>query len=237
MTTLIEPLFELLDDWRHLPNYQLERRADIFFGLYLPEFLEDRFEVVVDGWVPEFPIKRDLIWPEVRTNQSVKVDYVAFGENRAQCLFVELKTDGGSRREAQDHYLERSRQVGMGAVVEGLKSIVQASSAHKKYFHLLSKLEEVGCVNLPEELGEYVFPQTRPGLRRIQDEIEVCVEPDEFEVDIVYVQPVAKEENSEQVVGFEEFAQWLDGRDKLARVFAAYLRRWTTPAGMSRRGK
>lgn len=97
MTTHLDALFELLDDWRHLPNYQLERRVDIFFGLYLPEFLGERFELSVAGWVPKFPVKRDLIWPVHGTNRSVKVDYVAFGEGRKRCLLVELKTDAGSR--------------------------------------------------------------------------------------------------------------------------------------------
>lgn len=30
----VERAFELLDRWRHLPAYQLERRADIFFALF-----------------------------------------------------------------------------------------------------------------------------------------------------------------------------------------------------------
>ncbi len=36
----IDTLFNRMDAWRHLPNYQLERRADLFFSLYLPEVLE-----------------------------------------------------------------------------------------------------------------------------------------------------------------------------------------------------
>ena len=38
----LEELFARLDDWRHLPAYQLERRADIFFSLYLPDVLARR---------------------------------------------------------------------------------------------------------------------------------------------------------------------------------------------------
>ena len=36
----IDTLFNRVDAWRHLPNYQLERRADLFFSLYLPEVLK-----------------------------------------------------------------------------------------------------------------------------------------------------------------------------------------------------
>lgn len=38
----IDTLFDRMDAWRHFPNYQLERRADIFFALYLPEGLGAR---------------------------------------------------------------------------------------------------------------------------------------------------------------------------------------------------
>lgn len=231
MANDVDTLFELLDRWRHLPNYQLERRADIFFGLYLPELLADRFEQSIAGVVPEFPVKRDLIWPSHPTNKSVKVDYVALSEDRRRCYFVELKTDASSRRNAQDHYLEKCGELGFTAILDGLTSIVKASSAHQKYFHLLSKLAELGCLNLPPELGEFVFPQARPGLRKLQEQIEICVEPGEFELEVVYVQPIVPEDGAVNVIGFEEMALWLEGCDEMARVFAEYLRRWTTPAG------
>jgi hypothetical protein len=32
----IDALFDRMDTWRHFPNYQLERRADLFFASYLP---------------------------------------------------------------------------------------------------------------------------------------------------------------------------------------------------------
>jgi len=35
----IDAIFDRMDVWRHLPSYQLERRADLFFALYLPEVL------------------------------------------------------------------------------------------------------------------------------------------------------------------------------------------------------
>lgn len=133
----------------------------------------------------------------------------------------------------QDHYLEKSRNVGLVEILDGLKSIVQASSAHRKYFHLLSKLEELECVGLPEGLADYIFPEARPGLRELQDDIEVCVDADEFDIEVIYVQPVVPEASSKRVVGFEELASWLEGRDEMAEVFAEYLRRWITPAGVS----
>ena len=36
---MIDTLFDRIDAWRHLPSYQLERRADRLFLLYMPEML------------------------------------------------------------------------------------------------------------------------------------------------------------------------------------------------------
>lgn len=41
----INDLFDNLDTWRHLPAYQLERCADIFFSLYLPDLLLNKFDI------------------------------------------------------------------------------------------------------------------------------------------------------------------------------------------------
>ena len=144
---------------------------------------------------------------------------------------MELKTDVASRRDAQDHYLEKCEELGLITILDGLTSIVKATSAHQKYFHLLSNLTELGCLSLPPELAESVYPQARSGLRKLQDQIEICVDPGEFELEVVYIQPIAPENGMENVIGFEEMASWLEGRDDMAQVFAEYLRRWTTPAG------
>jgi hypothetical protein len=39
---ITDRLFDLLDDWRRLPAYQLERRADIFFALHMEEIIRAR---------------------------------------------------------------------------------------------------------------------------------------------------------------------------------------------------
>ena len=90
----LRAVFSNLDRWRHLPAYQLERRADIFFSVYLAHVLERYVGTAVDPRiVPEFPIKRDLIWPDQSTHLSVKVDYVLFAKDRSRAYFIELKTD------------------------------------------------------------------------------------------------------------------------------------------------
>lgn len=93
----IERVFELMDRWRHLPAYQLERRADIFFALFLPEVLEKHFEVdISQTLIPEFPVKNP------NNNQSSNVDFLALQQsqdgNPDRAFLVEIKTDMGSRR-------------------------------------------------------------------------------------------------------------------------------------------
>ena len=229
MNRRIDDVFELLGRWRHLPSYQLERRADIFFALFLREMLAERFGVELEEeLVPEFPVKRELIWPSHETNKSVKVDYVAFAGDRSRCFFVELKTDVGSRRDAQDEYLERIEELGLAAVLGGVVDIVRATSAHKKYFHLLSMLEGLGLLELPDGLAEHTFPRATRGRSELLGDIEVCVEPGEFAVDVVYVQPKG---DGDGVIDFAEFADWLDGRGALADAFAEALLEWRRPAG------
>jgi hypothetical protein len=82
----IEQLFDLLDHWRHLPAYQLERRADILFALYLPEFLSERLGIPIRAeMIPEFPVRLGTIYPEtVDNNSSCKIDYLAFSVDGSQ---------------------------------------------------------------------------------------------------------------------------------------------------------
>ena len=58
----VASIFGLLDKWRNLPPYRIERRADIFFALLLPDVLNRHLSapgIAIDPRViPEFPLKR-----------------------------------------------------------------------------------------------------------------------------------------------------------------------------------
>jgi len=222
-------VFEKLDRWRQLPAYQLERRADIFFAVYLPDVLANYTGVQMDQRViPEFPIKRDLIWPSHRSNKSVKVDYVLFAQDRSRCYFVELKTDTQSRRLAQDEYLARAKEVGFGALLNGLLQIVRRTTAHQKYYHLLCVLEDLGFLRLPERLLEHLYPEAQPGLIPLLDGISL--EPVDPPVEVVYLQPDLVE--GEATIDFEFFAGCLaEYGDPLSRLFREHLLKWRRPAG------
>lgn len=224
-------VFQSLDRWRHYPSYQLERRADIFFSLYLRGAVEELLGVELEEeMIPELPVKRDLIWPERPTHESVKVDYALFARDRSRVVFVELKTDAGSRREAQDHYLERLRVVGLTGVLEGLCAIARHTTAHQKYHHLFAALARLGLVSVPTDLEDYLYPAPRPGLSRRLSEIAPRALSPEPAVEIVYVQPEKTE--GDRCIDFATFAAFVErSADPLSAAFAAALRRWTAPAG------
>ena len=108
----MDDLLDLLDLWRHFPKYQFERRADLFFGVFLPDVLECHYGIEFNREViPEFPLRHGTLgtnFGRTGANQSVNVDYVAFTRDGQRVFFVELKTDGNSRRTKQDDYLEKA---------------------------------------------------------------------------------------------------------------------------------
>ena len=225
-------LFDLLDKWRHFPNYQLERRADVLMALFLPGALSEFTGVeLAEELIPEFPIKRDLIWPETPTSKSVKVDYLALAADRSKGFLIELKTDVGSRRDAQDHYLHRASELGLGALLDGYLAIIQATSAHQKYFHLTRQLSDLGLLRLPDALENHLYPTPRPGLRAQLARIERL--PCANSLQIVYVQPTGGDD--QQVMDFEFLATYIARFDApFARRFAASLRTWQQAAGSAR---
>ncbi|MCB9540785.1 MAG: hypothetical protein H6704_31575 [Myxococcales bacterium] len=223
----IDPVFDLLDRWRHLPAYQLERRADVYFALYLPEVLEAVTGTPIDPrLVPELPIKRDLIWRDSPSNLSVKVDYAAFAADRSKVFLVELKTDDGSRNAIQDHYLETAAALGLAPILEGVVAVARKSTAHGKYAHLLALLAEHGCLKLPDGLLAKAHSDHRQGLRKLQVQVEVTVAPGEWATEVIYVQPNGA---GEGCIDFERFATVVEKRgDPLSQRFARSLRTWAT---------
>ncbi len=224
-----------LDAWRHLPAYQLERRADIFFSVYLKGVVEERLGVVLeDTLIPELPIKRDLIWPERPTDASVKVDYALFTKDRSRVFLVELKTDRGSRRDTQDDYLSKCETLGFRAIVDGIRAILLKTNAHQKYHHLAATLAGLGYLLLPPELDAYLYPEPRIGLSAQLRQIQVT--PVESKVEVIYPQPEPRRpvegEAAERCIDFAQFATYVRRfDDPVSRRFAESLGRWRTAAG------
>lgn len=214
-------LFENLERWRHLPNYQLERRADAFFALYLPGLVEERIgRRVSPVMVPELPILCSLIWPEREDMKSVKADYLLLAEDRSEAYLVELKTDAGSRRERQDLYLDRACGCGLRTIIESVISIARASGSRAKYASLVKLLEEAGLVTAPP--GGAVSDEWFASVR-ILDGPSV-LKP-------IYVQPLA-EAGAANVIDFQFVAAYVSRFDDgVSRLFAKYVERWSERAG------
>ncbi len=225
----LDVVFRHLDQWRHLPNYQLERRADVFFSVYLKEVVEEFTGLALEEVIiPELPIKRDLIWPELPTNKSVKVDYALFAKDRRRVVFVELKTDGASRREGQDTYLETAQRIGFRRIVEGVRAIILNTSAHRKYHHLAGARARRGYLTRPPDLAGHLYPVVRPDVLSHLEEI--VVEQHDPAIDVLYLQPEATD--GDRCIDFARFAHHV-GRhsDPFSQRFAEHLVRWRGVAG------
>jgi hypothetical protein len=203
----INKLFDLLDDWRNLPAYQLERRADIFFAIHLEEIIEKKFKTKIDLIIPEFPIRIGEIsetHPEL--NKSFKIDYLAFSKSEKRVFLIELKTDLLSRREKQDWYLESAAKIKVMGMVEGLIKIYDATTQKVKYDNLLEKIEEIGWIK-----------KDRKNIINLNVEIEPSV---------VYIQPL-NNKNESSIISFSDIIETLsDSNDSVTKRFIESLEKW-----------
>lgn len=211
MVSLIDQLFVNLDMWRHFPAYQLERRADIFFSIYLPEYLKSERGYDVRCIIPEFPIRVGTIHSSTDINKSFKVDYLVKVDKPSSVLFVELKTDDKSRRDKQDWYLQAAQKEGMQSLLEGLRKIYRATDAKDKYRHLLRALQ---AANLIQRVDGHGFD----------------ILPDPNEISILYLQPHGE---GSDTITFQELSEFVGKKqDALSKRFSESLREWSSsPAG------
>lgn len=156
MSAQIDNLFNLLDDWRHLPKYQLERRADIFFALYMKEIIEHAFPGAVierKHIIPEFPLRKGVMNDQTPDDdRSTNVDYMVFDEKHRTVYLVELKTDENSAGPGQRALLAAAAEK-MPELIKGILHIATKPllKQHKtKYEALRQKLEVLGLVKQVE---------------------------------------------------------------------------------------
>lgn len=227
----LDLVFRNLDQWRHFPAYQLERRADVFFSVYLKGFLEQHLGVALeDEILPELPLKHGVVAADIESALSVKVDFAVFPKDRERVFFVELKTDVKSRRDRQDDDLIAAKEAGFRRVVEGIRDILLHSKSYQKYFHLASALERLGFLRIPPETCDFLYPKPRQGLTRCLQRIEVTALAPAIEV--LYLQPVATDEPG--CLGFEKLAAYVrQFSDPFSQRFAEHLLVWTEAAGAS----
>jgi hypothetical protein len=193
----INEIFDKLDHWRLLPAYQLERRADIFFAIYLPKilerFLEDESIIKI---IPEFPISKKILKLS-DDNRSFKVDYMVITNTKV--FLVELKTDMKSIDTEQKKKMKDAASLGIQKLIEGLESIVKASTSKLKYSNLLKQLEQ----------------DNNGWIKKIET------------VEVVYIQPKQGKDDLKNTIYFSQIAKKLEKTSSfLSRRFAKSLIEW-----------
>ena len=219
----IAQLFDLLDRWRHLPAYQLERRADIYFGLFLPEALNHHLRprgIKIDPClIPEFPLRQ----AKTNTRRSDKADYFALSTDRKHTFLIELKTNNNSLNCRQLKHLKCASNRKMAGLLCDVKFMAQARNrrARRKYFHLLRALADLGLMTLPEALEHKIYDSPQ-GVRECISGIKIAGSQPCLEV--ILVLPMVKE--GWNCIDFETFAGIVENRGGIGRRFAASLRKW-----------
>ena len=250
----IEHVFDSLDRWRHLPAYQLERLAGVFFALFLPEVLEKVLKVKIKRpLIPEFPIRKDN---KKNYKLSKKVDYFALSEDNKSAFLIELKTDMNSIDDKQIRFLKRTAEKEVFQIVKDVLETCSATDLKAKYVHLLNELSHLGLVNrkggeekcIREELHELhtnAIPlEGRKGRNSNQGKVfekvlgklvPADISP---EVRVVYIQPRREGCDSPTPIPddwhrmyFDCFADHVKERDPIGCRFAESLREWKKPAG------
>lgn len=226
----ITTLFDRLDTWRHLPNYQLERRADAFFSLYLAESLEAEFHTAFHAAIiPEFPLHINKLYPEAETDKSYKADYLAISADGQLAVLVELKTEILSKSESQEKYLAMACTRGLPELLNGLVKIFRATNSKHKYIVLLETLESLGLITLPPDLHGAVDAGETQRANALATKIGITTQA---ALKRVYLQPHGDESG---VISFSTFVQTVDRHtDTLSRRFAVSLRKWAKVAAGGR---
>lgn len=231
MEKSIDQVFKNLDDWRHLPSYQLERRADIFFSLYLKEVLEKELDVeLFEELIPEFPLRiGSYEIANEKSNQSKKIDYLAVSKDHKRVFLVELKTDEASIG-PNEIYLEKARTAGFAKLMQGVLAIRNASLAHGKYDCLMELLERLELVK--EEQSPEILK--RKSSRR--SNFQVTLRSEKYEITVVMLTPniikVEKNQFAFENITFQDFQRTVSRyKDPLSIRFSESLMKWEKPAG------
>lgn len=210
---MIKKVFDLLDDWRKLPAYQLERRADIFFAIYLDKIIKSKYHKTIKLVIPEFPVRAgDVIHNHKRPDLSFKIDYAAICDDDKTIYLIELKTDQGSRRQEQDEYLNKAKQMNISGLITGVIKIYHATDQKykKKYDYLLDKLSELGWIK--------------------RENMELRNTAKEYDITVVYIQP-RNEQNHSDTISFDDICSYLTEQDDLTIRFVKSLKEWRQNPG------
>ena len=222
MEDKIEQIFELLKKWYEYPKYQLERRLDIFFSIYLPEILKEKgIYIELNDIFPEFPLKKE------NNNLSTNADYAIFDNNddETNLYLIELKTEMNSISNEKKQLLYY-KQVQKKKIIDLIKEIIEIqknSKQWKKYEKLLEDIEE-----------RYNFIKISSKEREKKTEWIVNDNNSKIlgNIKIIYLVPnnsedkLLKQENNFQVIYFDDIIELIENKynDKLSKEFCSILK-------------
>ncbi|MDO8577756.1 MAG: hypothetical protein Q7R50_01080 [Dehalococcoidales bacterium] len=226
-----EEIFNRLDDWRHLPAYQLERRADIFFALYLHDVIGRKTSSTINPHViPEFPLKK------ADSMQSVKADYVAFSKDLAHVFLIELKTDCKSLDIEQLMPYVKVKENGFADTIDGLRKIMKGTKPkfRSKYLSLWRSLEQIYLKSVPgtedqvrENIGA-VIQRVRATSPCVHIYCILPTDPVTSSSETTLKRGACMRAQGIEVIDFAEFAISVDRHDDVfSKRFATSLRKWS----------
>lgn len=242
----INRLFKCMDDWRNFPDYQLERRADIFFSLYLQEVLKETLALeILKHIVPEFPVHQRTTKSKANrekadqgakedANRSNKIDYFALSaEGAPKAIFIELKTDLKSLKKDQYSYLGDlgvRGQPRLQGLLTGILDIFAATRSKRKYYCLLTRLEKMGLLTISQQVKARM--KHKRTLRGLGKELAgISITPDACriaECRVIYILPTKTDKTDLEQISFAEFASVVRRhKDPLSQRFARSLITWS----------
>lgn len=227
---IVDTIFNQMDSWRHLPDYQLERRTDIYFSLYLVEALDKYLEIKVKQvLIPEFPLRLGTLYPDKqheRPNLSKKVDFLAVTQKGDEVILIELKTDIYSRKPKQDEYLAQTREIGMLKLLQDLQLICVATKAKNKYLYLLKELMKIGIIEIRNDDGNIltIEKMTKENIGMFMRNLSIIPVKVEDKPRIVYIQPIG---NGNNVINFEQIQVVASNHnDEVSKRFVESIEKW-----------
>jgi hypothetical protein len=91
----------------------------------------------------------------------------------------------------------------------------------------LKRLAEWQLVSIPAELLDNSGALANTDLRLLFRDVKNNVIGKGPIIETIYIQPV--EDSSHRSIGFEEFADSIEGCSELGALFGSYLRKWIVP--------
>jgi len=201
----IEKIFDLLENWRQLPKYQLERRIDIFFALYLPEILGKEDVIKHENIFPEFPLKK---YDDDNKGSSTNADYAIFvnKNGKVKLKLIELKTDMNSIDDDQIAYYKKAKKDGFNKILNDIIKIQKKSPQWDKYDALLSKIQINGH-------GTIKSTPIKKNAKRMNWEVNESDIDDEVEVIYIVPKEHDKIKWTDKIITFKDIIQKLKGKE------------------------